>query len=363
MLRRKTPRKEHPEQVSVPALPKSRQQATSLLTLKASSPRIAKKLSALGALLKQEGANWWKDTDDGAATLTRDSTSFKETPRAAVMRQVDADETKLGPFPEGLVGVYLRNRLLRQREETGTAPALDDVTRLLEEAAALGGPELAESAANLLETRGIPRKVGERPVVRLSDIAWNSSIGAGTLTWTGVGHWAMFDYKDQLPVSPGFCDRLHFAPADSEPKQCLLLHVAAAYLSGAKAALPTEAAVHSLALAWRERWYKQACVAEDSLGPIPARIAQAEADLRVFHHDLLHFGHDRDYRTLLAHPLEEWTALGLAVLRLDAYLRPSVEVICGRDYDGAAANTRGPHSPGPYAFVAPGRPVRPSSRQ
>ena len=52
------------------------------------------------------------------------------------------------------------------------------------------------------------------------------------------------------------------------------------------------------------------------------------------------FGHDRDYRTLVAHPLAELADLGLAVLRLDAYLRPSVEVLCGAQYTGKAADTR-----------------------
>ena len=256
------------------------------------------------------------------------------------MREVDAAEQNLGPYPSGLVGVYLRNRLLRQREETNQAPGLDDVTQLLEEAVALGGPELAEEAARLLEARGLHRKAGESPVVQLSPVTWNSSIGAGTLTWNGVGQWAMFDYQDQLQIPPDFCDRLGFATAETEPKQCLLLHVAAAYLSAPGAPLPGAEAVQELAVEWRERWSCQARVVEDSLGPVPSRITQAEADVRVFHHDLLHFGHDRDYRTLVAHPLDEWAELGLAVLRVDAYMRPSVEVICGSGYNGLAEHTR-----------------------
>ncbi|CAK9112089.1 Uncharacterized protein SCF082_LOCUS51984, partial [Durusdinium trenchii] len=283
---------------------------------------------------------WWQDVDANAATLTRSSASFEDTERAAHMREVDAAEQNLGPYPSGLVGVYLRNRLLRQREETNQAPGLDDVTQLLEEAVALGGPELAEEAARLLEARGLHRKAGESPVVQLSPVTWNSSIGAGTLTWNGVGQWAMFDYQDQLQIPPDFCDRLGFATAETEPKQCLLLHVAAAYLSAPGAPLPGAEAVQELAVEWRERWSCQARVVEDSLGPVPSRITQAEADVRVFHHDLLHFGHDRDYRTLVAHPLDEWAELGLAVLRVDAYMRPSVEVICGSGYNGLAEHTR-----------------------
>ena len=43
---------------------------------------------------------------------------------------------------------------------------------------------------------------------------------------------------------------------------------------------------------------------------------------------------------MVAHPLDEWADLGLAVLRVDAYMRPSVEVICGSGYNGLAEHTR-----------------------
>ena len=150
----------------------------------------------------------------------------------------------------------------------------------------------------------------------------------------------LLDYRDQLWLDPTACQALGFAEASAEPKQCLLLHVAAAYLSRPGSPLPAEAAVQAQALSWRLWWAAQARVAEDSLGPVPARLSQAEADVRVFHHDLLYFGHDRDYRTLVAHPLDKLADLGLAVLRLDAYLRPTVEVLRGARYQGDAASTR-----------------------
>ena len=120
---------------------------------------------------------------------------------------------------------------MRHREDTGTPAQLDDVTRLLEEAADRGGPELAEAAAQLLEERGHTRKAGELPSVRLSPINWDAAIGAGTLFWEGHGQWSMFDYKDQLWLDPTACQTLGFEATSTEPKQCLLLHVAAAYLT------------------------------------------------------------------------------------------------------------------------------------
>ncbi|CAE7435441.1 unnamed protein product [Symbiodinium sp. CCMP2592] len=293
----------------------------------------------LGALLKNEGNNWWKDVDAAAATLTCPSSAFEGLARAEAMQAVDAAEPAL---PHRLGG-----RLLTQ-PPSGHAPELDDVTQLLEEAVSLGGPELSEEAAHLLEERGL----------QLSGLTWNSSIGAGTLTWKGVGHWAMYDYQDQLPLSPEACERMGFADVRDEPKQCLLLHVAAAYLGKSGQPLPTPESVWALAAEWRVRWCSQARVAEDSLGPAPERLTQAEADVRVFHHDLLHFGHDRDYRTLVAHPFEEWDCLGLAVLRLDAYMRPSVEVVCGSRYSGKAEDTVGASAPWPYAYLEEAKVLR-----
>ncbi|CAE7258866.1 unnamed protein product [Symbiodinium microadriaticum] len=271
----------------------------------------------LSELLGDAGKSWWVDTDVQGATLERPSEPFKDTPRAETMREIDADENRLGAYPEGLLGVYLRNRLLRLREDTGSPAQPEDVTRLLEEAADRGGPELAEAAAQLLEERGVTRK--ELPAVKLSPINWDAAIGAGTLSWEGQGQWSMFDYRDQLWLDTPACQALGFADASAEPKQCLLLHVAAAYLSKPGGPLPAESAVQAQALSWRLWWATQARVAEDSLGPVPSRLSQAEADVRVFHHDLLYFGHDRDYRTLVAHPLE---------------------VLCGARYKGDAASTR-----------------------
>ena len=111
----------------------------------------------LSELLGDAGKSWWVDRDAQGATLERPTEPFKDTPRAETMREIDADEHRLGVYPEGLLGVYLRNRLLRLREDTGAPACPEDVTRLLEEAVDRGGPELAEAAAQLLEDKGVTR--------------------------------------------------------------------------------------------------------------------------------------------------------------------------------------------------------------
>ena len=78
----------------------------------------------LGDLLKDAGKEWWVDKDAQGATLERSSVPFNSTPRAEAMREIDADEERLGAYPEGLLGVYLRNRLFapqRRYRYPGTA--------------------------------------------------------------------------------------------------------------------------------------------------------------------------------------------------------------------------------------------------
>ena len=149
----------------------------------------------LGELLKDAGKDWWVDTDAQSATLVRPSEPFRDTSRAEAMREIDADEGRLGAYPDGLLGIYLRNRLLRLREDTGSPAQPEDVTRLLEEAADRG-----LAAAQLLEERGLTRKAGELPAVQLSPNSWDAAVGA--LSWVGHGQWAMFDYRDQLWLDP-----------------------------------------------------------------------------------------------------------------------------------------------------------------
>ena len=64
-------------------------------------------------------------------------------------------------------------------------------------------------------------------------------------------------------------------------------------------------------------------------------ISRNHADLRVFLHDALFFGHTKDYRSLAACPLPGLAAYNLCILRLDTRNRPTVETICGWEFRGA----------------------------
>ena len=120
-----------------------------------------------------------------------------------------------------------------------------------------------------------------------------------------------------------------------EARQCLLLTVAAGWLSQKHGRLPTEEEVWHTAAAWRQEMCALAWDAEEALGPCPQTLTQTEDDCRVFIHDLVYRDHDRDYRSLaafVAQDLEEWAVV---VLRVDFYGRLAGEVVAGCEHRGA----------------------------
>jgi hypothetical protein len=56
--------------------------------------------------------------------------------------------------------------------------------------------------------------------------------------------------------------------------------------------VPSPEAVEKLATSVRQRLHGQAHEAQAALGPTPDELSRAEADLRIYAHDLLHWGHD-----------------------------------------------------------------------
>ncbi|CAE7199753.1 unnamed protein product, partial [Symbiodinium necroappetens] len=80
-----------------------------------------------------------------------------------------------------------------------------------------------------------------------------------------------------------------------------------------------------------------AVVAAEALSFEPGSMTRAERDLRIFVHDLLFFGHDKDYRCLAAFPPSLAQTLALSIVRLDSWGRPAVETLLG-----AAADARQP---------------------
>ena len=173
------------------------------------------------------------------------------------MDQVDTSGL-VPPLPP-LLGPYVRNRLLHINDR---APAASDVQEAMDDAIRLGSPELHVEASAYLA------KVGSVH----SPTLWGSdSIEIATLEWKGHV-WVVYDYSDQLPCPSSRQATLQPEDGpkpDVEPRQCLVLHVAAALLLVQKSAVPSHDDVITAAQRLRDHTISAAQDAAEKLGDAP----------------------------------------------------------------------------------------------
>ncbi|CAE7233656.1 unnamed protein product [Symbiodinium sp. CCMP2592] len=288
----------------------------------------------LRKLVQGADYSWYQDQDHGQGKATAaDLPAGYESPgldlqeRTRAMRAVEAllasQDPPLSAMPD-LLTVFVRNYLLHHDSPASPQERLQACFQV---ATTLGGPELASQAAEYLDsTQRLSRAGSVTAAATVGRISWDGDIGYGTFEYNGA-HWRQFDYQDRLPLSPEM-QALLGRNETEEPKQCMLLHVAAGVLS-TEGELPTLAAAQLLGQAAREAMYHSAREVEAQLGPTPEYLTRAEADFRVFNHDLLHFGHDRDYRTLVAYPQPAWEHLTFGVWRVEPHDSALVEYLVG----------------------------------
>ena len=90
-----------------------------------------------------------------------------------------------------------------------------------------------------------------------------------------------------------------------------------------------------MASRWRWEGWAQAKEAEVALGLAPPWVAPTEHDLRVFIHDVVEFGHDKDFRTFAGLPIHDLRAAAVFVLRVNGWGEAKLEVVLGPAYDPA----------------------------
>ena len=122
--------------------------------------------------------------------------------RKRAMQDVDEWETQAPrePFPTGLLGTYLRNRM-RLALEAGQPITSQVVDQALRDAVNEGCPELA-SAARLVSPPGASTRIASRPDVAVSQLKFPPElkhVGVGTVSWHSRGPsgdnatWARYD--------------------------------------------------------------------------------------------------------------------------------------------------------------------------
>ena len=329
----------------------------------------------LAAWTKGADHTWYQDRSPPAIAEIgpdiREATMAKPEARhrAQVMAQVE--NVGIPAFPQ-LLGTYVRGCLLREKEQNPTCDlTASHVTAALEAARDQGGPELAAQAADALSTYGDYGKVGSTAPATLSPVSWDGLIGYGTLEWQ-YGTWQTIDFGDELSLPADFVPQLAGAEPNAsdapEPKQCLLLHSCAGVLLAETGIVPEPEAVETLATSVRQRLHGQAHEAQAALGPTPDELSRAEADLRIYAHDLLHWGHDKDYRCLAAFPDPIFAPYALAIVRVDHRGSTALEVLVGANHDSSPESTvwllvsqghmRLLHPPRPFVWPATARQIQ-----
>ncbi|CAL1147366.1 unnamed protein product [Cladocopium goreaui] len=283
----------------------------------------------LARLMTGEAAASW--TLDHAPPAVR-TVTYRESPDSAEIQAKrhcmdEIDSSGLLPDLPQPLGTYLRNRLTAVNDR---APTAHDVQEFLEDAIREGSAELASEATDYLhnhpdthvgsrEGRGA---LGQFSVHGFDGYSW------ATFRWRDGDH-AVYDYGDQLaPVHPEL-QPLQCPKPETEPRQCFYLHVAAGLLAHTANRVPALSEVRLKAAALQEETFRLALACAENLGPEPDICTQAEEDLRIFVHDALFFGHDKDYRCLAAFPPAEAAEVSFCLVRMDAWNRISCEVIQG----------------------------------
>eukprot|EP00435_Cladocopium_sp_Y103_P015205 s4477_g3.t1 len=286
----------------------------------------------MAELLKGPDFEFFQDSD--VAKATREATVSPQNDEAvgrmALMKEVDGLNLTAG-YGENLQ-TFLKNHLLLKKEREPTKDlTLDDVRSALERARAEGSPALSTAADEALQGATSQRAGYSPNVGKLSSFTWQDGIGTGSLQWDG-GRWDVYDFGDQLqPEGDWICNLLTSPlPEDSpESRQCLLLHCAAGYLHKKRGRIPTLPEVQAHTNKMRAELVGQAMEASRHLGECPMSMPRSEADLRVFVHDLLHWSHDKDYRTLASFPAASLLEYTLHVVRMATDGDLSTEVIVG----------------------------------
>ena len=318
---------------------------------------------------------WYQDQSTPAIAEIgpdiREATLAKPEARHRAQTMTQVESVGIPAFPQ-LLGTYVRGCLLREKEQNPTCDlTVSHVTAALEAARDQGGPELAAQAADALSSYGDYGKVGSTAPAILSPVSWDGLIGYGTLEWQ-YGTWQTIDFGDELLLPADFLSQIVGAAQTSsdapEPKQCLLLHSCAGVLLAETGIVPTPEAVEKLATSVRQRLHGQAHEAQAALGPTPDELSRAEADLRIYAHDLLHWGYDKDYRCLAAFPDRVFAPYALAIVRVDHRGSTALEVLDGANYDSSPESTiwllvsqghmRLLHPPRPFVWPSTARQIQ-----
>lgn len=285
----------------------------------------------LAAWVENAGSDFLGKVEDEGQGRTVSATVVPDGDGKKRLQLMEAiDNSEVTKMLDGHLATYVNNQLLLQLEEDPNVQ-LDSqaVARALEKARDLGPPILSAAADQVL-TEGTAGKVGyAQELATLTPMTWNQGVGRGEFRYLGT-RWSVYDYGDELPISDGLVDLLDLEDIQcqkEEIRQCLYLHCTASYLLAKQGRIPTKEKVQEATKEVRMEAVWQAREAAYHLGACPMEVGKAEADVRVFAHDILHLDHDKDYRCLAAFPPSLFEGCTLHMVRMDPHGAVTTEII------------------------------------
>lgn len=188
---------------------------------------------------------------------------------------------------------------------------------LMEEMIQYGMGYLAEEAAAILESVDQREKAGEQRQCTIGSTHWTEDGPGRAVVTIDQAVWQMYDFKEEIYMTEELAGLVGVVTPENEKRQCVTKTIAAGLLRRQLGRLPTMAEVEAKGQELRLEQARSAADAEAIMGPAEPRVSAVEAELRMYSHDLLHGGHDKDFRALAVFPLEDLGNTRAVILRLD----------------------------------------------
>jgi hypothetical protein len=169
----------------------------------------------------------------------------------------------------------------------------------------------------------------------------------GMFRWTfGLKErvWSRYDFGDTLPMSKTRAHRMNLPEGTPETHKCFFLCLGGLMHWRKHKKVPYIEQAQIAAQLLLEAFDLLADPLQDILGGPPEVMTQAEADLRVFHHDLVWPDHDTDYRLPAALPIEQFKTLRLCFVRVDSQHCASLDTVTGEYFTGAITDNEWLHA-------------------
>ena len=213
-----------------------------------------------------------------------------------------------------------------------------DLESLLEDMVQFGLGELAEEAAQILESHGVNEKAGHMRRCSVGDLVWRGQGPGVAQVHIDDETWTMYDYREEIYMTEELAGMLGVVEAMEEKRQCVTKVIAAGILKLRTGSLPSMEDVAEEGQALRLEQARLAVEAEGMMGHAEAKVSPVEREIRMYSHDILKAHHEKDYRALAVFPVDALAGCRVAVIRLDYKGDILVETVTGQHWKPGLAD-------------------------